>query len=81
MGGMHVPNGLKIVHVFYVIYFKGNIRQIMIVSHEILFPCGMDFSHLILNLEEQFMEVWIGEHLAYDESLIFDDVTNGGENL
>ena len=81
MGGMHVPNGLKIPHVFYVIYSRGNIRQTMIVSHEILFPCGMDFSHLILTLEEQFMEVWIGENLAYDESLIFDDVTNGGENL
>ena len=27
------------------------------------------------------MEVWIGEHLAYDESLILKDVTNGGEVL
>ena len=31
-----------------------------------------------MTLEEQFMEVWIGEHLACEESLIFDGVTNGG---
>lgn len=51
------------------------------VSHEILFPCGMDFSHLILTLGKKFMVVWIGEPLAYDGSLILDDVTNGGEVL
>ena len=27
------------------------------------------------------MESWVCEHLDYDESLIFDDVTNGGEEL
>ena len=40
---------------------------------------GMDYVHLIMALEEQFMEGWIGEHFAYEESLILDGVTNGGE--
>ena len=81
MGSMHVPNELKNLHVSCVIYFRGDIRQPMGVSHEILFPYGIDFSHLILTLGKQFMGVWIGEHLAYDKSLIFDDVTNRGEVL
>ena len=38
----------------------------------------MDYVHLIMTLEEQFMEDWIGEHLAYEESLTHDGVTNGG---
>ena len=78
---MDMPFGRDILHVYYATCFRENIRQTMIFSHEILFPCGMDFSHLILTLEEQFMKVWIGENLAYDESFIFDDVTNGGEVL
>ena len=80
MGGMHVPNGLKILHVFYVIYFRGRIRQTMVVSHEILFPCGMEClqTHLIISLEENFMEGWIGDYLAHGRSLSFDGITNGG---
>ena len=50
----------------------------MFVLVEFLTPCGMDYVHLIMTLEEQFMEDWIGEHLAYEESLILDGVTNGG---
>ena len=38
----------------------------------------MDHSHLMRTLEEQFMEGWIGEHLAYGGSLILDGATNGG---
>ena len=34
-----------------------------------------------MTLEEQFMEGWIGEHIACEESLILDGVTNGGEVL
>ena len=50
----------------------------MFVSYEFLTPCGMDYVHLIMTLEEQYMEGWIGEHLACEESLILDGVTNGG---
>ena len=38
----------------------------------------MDYVHLIMTLEEKFMEGWIGEHLAHEEILILDGVTNGG---
>ena len=48
----------------------------MFVSIEFFTPCGMDYVHLMMTLEEQFMEAWIGEHLACEESLIFDGVTN-----
>ena len=50
----------------------------MFVSFEILSPYGMHYLHLIRTLEEQFMEGWIAEHLAYGESLSYDYVTNGG---
>ena len=38
----------------------------------------MDYVHLIMTLEEQFMEGRIGEHSAYEEISILDGVTNGG---
>ena len=48
----------------------------MFVSLELLTPCGMDYVHLIMTLEEKFMEGLIGEHLAYEEILTHDGVTN-----
>ena len=50
----------------------------MFVSFELLSPCGMEYLHLIRTLEEQFMEGWIGVHLAYGGSLSHVGVTNGG---
>ena len=50
----------------------------MFVSFELLSPYGRDYLHLMRTLEEQFMEGWIGEHLAYGGSLTPDSVTNGG---
>ena len=38
----------------------------------------MEYLHLIRTLEEQFMESWIGEHLAYGGILPHVGVTNGG---
>ena len=81
MGNICVPHGMETLYVPYDICFRESIGSTMFVSYDFLTPCGMDFAHLILTLEEKFMEVRIGEHLAYDEGLIFDDVTNGGEVL
>ena len=54
----------------------------MFVSFEQLSPCGMDYLHLMRNLEEKFMEGWIGRNLAYEGSLSHDSVKNdGGEEL
>ena len=50
----------------------------MFVSFELLSSDGMDYLHLMRNLEEKFMEGWIGEHLAYEGSLSHSGVTNGG---
>ena len=52
----------------------------MVVSQEILFPCGMEClqTHLIRSLEEHFMEGRIGDYLAHGISLSFDGITNGG---
>ena len=81
MRNICVPYGMETLYVPYDTCFRESIGAKMFVSYDFLTPCGMDFSHLILTLGEQFMEGWIGEHLAYDESLILDDVTNGGEVL
>ena len=69
---------METLYVPHATCFIESIGSAMFVSYDFLTPCGMDFAHLILNLEEQFMGCWIGEHLAYQESLIFDGVTNGG---
>ena len=50
----------------------------MVVSHEILFPCGMKYLHLIRSFKEHFMDGWIGDHSAHGRGLSFDCVTNGG---
>ena len=81
MGSICVPHGMETLYVPCDTCFRESIGSTMFVSYDFLTPCGMDFAHIILTLEEQFMGGWIGEHLAYDESLIFDDVTNGGEVL
>ena len=50
----------------------------MFISVECFTPCGMDYAHLMLTLEEHFLMYWVDEHLAYDEDLIIDDVINEG---
>ena len=82
MGVMYVPYGREILHVNYATFFRENIQKTMFVSLELLSPCGMNYLHLIRNLEEHFMEGWIGRHLAYEGSLSHDSVTNdGGDEL
>ena len=49
---------------------------------ELLSPYGMDYLHLMRNLEDNFMEAWISRHFSYDGSLSHEGVTNdGGEEL
>ena len=76
MGSLYVPHGMETLYVPYATCFRESIGPTMFVSVEFFTPCGMDFIHLMMTLEEQFIEAWIGEHLAYEESLIFDGVTN-----
>ena len=82
MGGMYVPHGMEVLHEPYATCYRESIGSTMFVSFEFLTPCGMDYLHLMKTLEEQFMEGWTGEHLAYEGSLIHEGVTNGeGEVL
>ena len=67
------------IHVSYATFFRENIGQAMFVSFELLSPYGMDYLHLMRNSEEQFMEGWIDERLAYGGILSHVGVTNGGE--
>ena len=79
MGGMYVPHGMETLYVCYATFFRESIGSSMFVSFELLTPCGMDYVHLMRTLEEQFIEGWIGENLAYGGSLTHEDgVTNGG---
>ena len=78
MGGMYVPYRMEIFHVHYATCFKENIGKTMFFSFELLSPSGMDYLHLMRTLEEQFMEGWICEHLAYEGSLSHVGVTNDG---
>ena len=79
MEGMYVPHGMETLYVSYATCFKESIGQAMFVSNELLSPYGMDYLDLMRNLEEKFMEGWIGEHLAYGGSLSHVGVTNDGE--
>ena len=78
MGGMYVAYGREIHHVHYATCFRENIGKTMLVSFELLSPYGMDYLHLMRTLEEQFMEGWIGEHLAYEGILSHVGVTDDG---
>ena len=82
MGSLYVQHGMETLYVPHATCFRESIGSAMFVSCDFLTPCGMDYAHLILTLEEQFMEGWIGEHLAYEGSLMLHGVTNGsGEVL
>ena len=79
MGSLYVPHGMENLYVPYATCFTESIGLAMFVSVEFLTPCGIDYVHLIMNLEEKFMEYWIVDHLAYGRILTHDDgVTNGG---
>ena len=58
--------------------FRESIGLTMFVFVEFFTPSGMDYAHIMLTLEEQFMMYWLVEHLAYDEDFILDDTINGG---
>ena len=81
IGGMCVPHGMEALFLCFATYFMESRCSAMFVSMAFLTPYGMDHEHLIMILERQLMGGWIGEHSAYSKSLIFDDVTNGGEAL
>ena len=78
MGSLYVAHGMETLYVPYATCFRESIGSTMFVSFEFLTPCGMDCAHLIMTWEEQFIEGWIGENLAYAESLTHDSVINGG---
>ena len=75
---MYVPYGIHILHAPYDTCFQEDLGKTMFVLFELLSPYGMDYFRLMRNLEEQFMEGWIGEHLAYEGRLSHVGVTNGG---
>ena len=81
IGGMCVPHGMETLFVCFATYFKEVRGSAMFVSRAFLTLYGMDHENLIMILERQLMGGWIGEHLSYSGSLIFDDFTNGGEVL
>ena len=78
MGSFYVPHGLELLPVPHATCFKWSIAPAMFISVEFFTPGGMDYAHLMLTLEEQFLMYWLDEHLSYDEELIIDDVRNGG---
>ena len=53
----------------------------MFVSYDLLSPYGMSYLHLMRTLEEQDMDRWMGEHLAYGGSLSHVGVTKEGRNV
>ena len=81
MGNLYVPHGLEILPVLHDTCFRCSIAPTMFISVEFFTPGGMDYAHLMLTLEEQFMMYWLDEHLAYDEDLILDDAINGGRGV
>ena len=76
--GMHVPYGMNTLPILSVLYFREGIRKTMVVSCDSLFPCGRSCLHLMRTLSDQVMDGWFGDHLAYERSLSFVCVTNGG---
>ena len=75
---MHVPYGMITLPVLFVLYFREGIGKTMVVSCDLLFPYGMSCLPLMRTLFKQVMDGWFGDHLAYERSLSFVCVTNGG---
>ena len=78
MGRIYVSHGVETLYVPHATCFRESIGSAMFVSFEFLTPYGTEYVHLMMTLEEQFMEGWIAEHLAYGGSLVHDSVTKGG---
>ena len=78
MDSLYVPHGLELLYEPHAICFRESIAPAMFISVEFFTPCGMDYAHLMLTLEEQFLMYWLDENLAYDDELIIYDVLNGG---
>ena len=82
MGSLYVPHGMELLPVPHDTCFILSIAPAMLTSVEFFTPGGMDYAHLMLALEEQFLMYWLDEHLASDEDMIIDDIINGeGEGL
>ena len=69
MGGLNMPIEREILHVSYASCFREDIGRTTISSLGLFLPCGMSHLHLMRTWEENFMEGWIGRHLAYGGSL------------
>ena len=78
MGNVYVPHGLELLPVLHGTCFICSIASTMLIFVEFFTPEGMDYAHIMLASEEQFMMLWLVEHLAYDEDSILDDAINGG---
>ena len=77
---MYVPHGLELQLLLHDTCFRCSISPPMFISVEFFTLDGMDYAHIMLALEEQFMMLLLVEHLAYDEDLILDDANKeGGE--
>ena len=80
MGSVYVPHGLELQLLLHDTCFRCSISPPMFIYVEFFTPEGMDYAHIMLALEEQFMMLWFVEHLGYDGLLILDDANNeGGE--
>ena len=77
MGSVYVPNGLELLHVLHGTCFRSSIASSMLIFVDFFTPDGMDYAHIMLALEEQFLMYWLNEHLAHDENLILDGSING----
>ena len=79
---LYVPHGLELLYEPHATCFREIIAPTMFISVEFFTPGGMDYAHLMLTLEEQYLMYWLDEHLDYDEDWIIDDAINeGGEVL
>ena len=82
MGSLYVPHGFGLLPIPHATCFRWSISLAMFISVEFFTLGEMNYAHLMLTLDEQFMMYWLDEHLAYDEDLIIDGVINrGGEVL
>ena len=81
MDSLYVPHGMGLLHVPHATFFGESISPAMFIIVEFFTPCGMNYVHLKMTLQEQLMQGWTGEHLACEESLTFDGVSNGGGEL
>ena len=81
ISSVYVPHGFELQLVLHDTCFRHSTASPMFISIEFLTPIGVDYAHIMMTLDEQFLGAWLMEHLVLDEDLNLEDPISEEEAL